>query len=103
MEADRKTPVLLSSNYDSSYQLTSNRGSADISSDITFSPSMTSTLVAKSDSARPCSPSYGSRGETSTIAISGSTAANESSTPEADKVPLLSEKIRKKKQGIAIV
>lgn len=90
---------LLSSNYDSSYQLTSKRGSEGHRSDFTFNPSMTSTLVSRSDSARPCSPSYGSRGDTSTMVISESAAASQSSTPEADKVPLLSEKIRKKKQG----
>ena len=98
MAEDQKRYLLLSSDYDSSYQLSSNANHADITSDTTFSPTMTSTLVAKADSGRPCSPTYGSRGETSTIVVN-SFAANESSTPEADKLPLLSEKIRKKKQG----
>ena len=78
------------------------KSSGGQTSDITLTPSSASSLVNKSDFNRPCSPSYGSRGETQTPVNANSdkyATVSGSSTPEADRVPLLSEKIRKKKQG----
>ena len=79
---------------EASYNMTT-KGNRGVDPD--FSPTMTSSLVALVDKgARDYSPSYGSAG---TVIVTESGVTAESSTAEADKVPLLSEKIRKKKQG----
>lgn len=81
---------------ESSYSMTAKRSH----SEITFNPTVISSLVGQADGdVRYGSPSYGSGGDTEGILLTQSEATAESSTPEADKAPLLSDKIRKKKQG----
>lgn len=92
MDDKRDSRFLLSG--ETSYSMTT-RTNHSPPADPAFNSTATSSLIGGAQ--RHCSPSYGTRGDTG--AIERSQVTTESSTPEADRMPLLSEKIIEKKQG----